>query len=143
MPDLSPDLIRALLLPAILISVIGFVESISVAQTLAARKRQRIDPDQEWIGLGAANIGAALTEGVPVTGGFSRSAVNFDAGADTLAAGAFTAIGLAIAALFLTPLIFFCQRRLWPPRSLSPCCPWWISQCSSTVGSIPNGISGL
>ncbi|MEZ5765584.1 MAG: SulP family inorganic anion transporter [Xanthobacteraceae bacterium] len=49
--------------PALLISVIGFVESVSVAQTLAAKKRQRIDPNQELIGLGAANLGAALTEG--------------------------------------------------------------------------------
>jgi len=97
----------ALLLPAILISVIGFVESISVAQTLAAKRRQRINPDQELIGLGAANLGAAFTGGFPVTGGFSRSVVNFDAGAETPAAGAFTALGLAIAALALTPLVFF------------------------------------
>ena len=105
MPDLSPDLIRALLVPAILISVIGFVESVSVAQTLAAKKRQRIDPDQELIGLGAANLGAAFTGGYPVTGGFARSVVNFDAGAATPAAGAFTALGLTIAAVALTPLI--------------------------------------
>ncbi|AXI53721.1 sodium-independent anion transporter [Sulfitobacter sp. JL08] len=107
MPALAPDLLRQLLLPAFLISIIGFVESISVAQTLAAKKRQRIDPDQELIGLGAANIGASLTGGFPVTGGFSRSVVNFDAGAETPAAGAFTAIGLAIAAVALTPLIYF------------------------------------
>ncbi|SFT03110.1 sulfate permease, SulP family [Sulfitobacter marinus] len=107
MPDFSFDLMGALLLPAILISVIGFVESISVAQTLAAKKRQRIDPDQELIGLGTANLGAAFTGGFPVTGGFSRSVVNFDAGAETPAAGAFTAVGLAIAALALTPLVFF------------------------------------
>lgn len=79
LPGLSPDLVGALLVPAILISVIGFVESVSVAQTLAAKKRQRIDPDQELIGLGAANIGAAFTGGYPVTGGFARSVVNFDA----------------------------------------------------------------
>jgi SulP family sulfate permease len=66
---------------------------VSVAQTLAAKKRQRIDPDQELIGLGAANIGAAFTGGYPVTGGFARSVVNFDAGAETPAAGAFTAVG--------------------------------------------------
>lgn len=107
LPSFSPDLLGQLLLPAFLISIIGFVESISVAQTLAAKKRQRIDPDQELIGLGAANIGASLTGGFPVTGGFSRSVVNFDAGAETPAAGAFTAIGLAIAALALTPLIYF------------------------------------
>jgi len=107
MPNLSLDLVSALIGPAILISVIGFVESISVAQTLAAKKRQRIDPDQELIGLGAANIGAALTGGFPVTGGFSRSVVNYDAGAETPAAGAYTAIGLAVAALLLTPLIHY------------------------------------
>jgi SulP family sulfate permease len=107
LPSFSPALLQQLLLPAFLISIIGFVESISVAQTLAAKKRQRIDPDQELIGLGAANIGASLTGGFPVTGGFSRSVVNFDAGAETPAAGAFTAIGLAIAALALTPLIYF------------------------------------
>jgi SulP family sulfate permease len=103
-------LIQALFVPALLISVIGFVESVSVAQTLAAKKRQRIDPDQELIGLGAANIGASLTGGFPVTGGFARSVVNFDAGAETPAAGAFTAVGLAIAALVLTPLIHFLPK---------------------------------
>ena len=110
MPGLSADLISALFLPAVLISIIGFVESVSVAQTLAAKKRQRIDPDQELIGLGAANLGAAFTGGFPVTGGFSRSMVNFDAGAETPAAGIFTAIGLAIAAIALTPLVFFLPK---------------------------------
>ena len=110
LPSFSPALLSQLLLPAFLISIIGFVESISVAQTLAAKKRQRIDPDQELIGLGAANIGASLTGGFPVTGGFSRSVVNFDAGAETPAAGAFTAVGLAIAALALTPLIYFLPK---------------------------------
>ncbi|MEE4189116.1 MAG: sulfate permease [Roseobacter sp.] len=107
LPGFSPDLLGALLVPAILISVIGFVESVSVAQTLAAKKRQRINPDQELIGLGAANLGAAFTGGYPVTGGFSRSVVNFDAGAETPAAGIFTAIGLAIAAMALTPLVYY------------------------------------
>jgi len=110
MPDLSPDLVSTLLLPALLISIIGFVESISVAQTLAAKRRQRITPDQELIGLGAANIGAAFTGGYPVTGGFARSVVNFDAGAETPAAGAFTAVGLAIAAVALTPLVHFLPK---------------------------------
>lgn len=107
LPSFSTDLIRLLLLPALLISVIGFVESVSVAQTLAAKKRQRIDPNQELIGLGAANLGAAFTGGYPVTGGFARSVVNFDAGAETPAAGLFTALGLSIAAIALTPLIYF------------------------------------
>ncbi|WP_323037153.1 SulP family inorganic anion transporter [Pararhodobacter sp.] len=109
-PSFEPDLIAQLFVPALLISIIGFVESISVAQTLAAKKRQRIDPDQELIGLGAANIGAAFTGGYPVTGGFARSVVNYDAGAETPAAGAYTAVGLAIAAVALTPLVFYLPK---------------------------------
>ena len=107
LPGLTPDLVGALVVPAILISVIGFVESVSVAQTLAAKKRQRIDPDQELIGLGAANLGAAFTGGLPVTGGFARSVVNSDAGAETPAAGIYTAIGLGVAAVALTPLVYY------------------------------------
>lgn len=110
MPDLSLELVKALFIPALLISIIGFVESISVAQTLAAKKRQRIQPNQELLGLGAANIGAAITGGFPVTGGFARSVVNFDAGAETQAAGAMTAVMLAIAALLLTPLVYFLPK---------------------------------
>ncbi|MES0810434.1 sulfate permease [Roseibium sp. SCPC15] len=105
LPAFDSELWMALAGPALLISVIGFVESVSVAQTLAAKKRQRIDPDQELIGLGASNIASAVSGGYPVTGGFARSVVNFDAGAATPAAGAFTAVGIALATLFLTPLL--------------------------------------
>jgi SulP family sulfate permease len=110
LPGLSPALIAELALPALLISVVGFVESVSVAQTLAARKRQRIQPDQELIGLGAANLAAGFTGGFPVTGGFARSVVNADAGAATPAAGIFTAFGLAVAGLALTPLLYFLPK---------------------------------
>lgn len=106
LPFTDLALIEALWVPALLISVIGFVESVSVAQTLAAKRRQRIAPDQELIGLGASNIASALSGGYPVTGGFARSVVNFDAGAQTPAAGAFTAVGIALASLFLTPLLY-------------------------------------
>ena len=106
-PEFDADIWLALAGSAALISVIGFVESVSVAQTLAAKRRQRIDPDQELVGLGASNLAAAFSSGYPVTGGFARSVVNFDAGAATPAAGAFTAIGIAGAALFLTPLLYY------------------------------------
>ena len=112
MPPLDMSLWMKILVPAILISIVGYVESISVALTLAAKRRQRVDPDQELIALGASNIGSALSGGFPVTGGFSRSVVNFDAGAETPAAGAFTAIGIAIATLFLTPLLFFLPKAV-------------------------------
>jgi len=97
---------QALLVPALLISVVGFVESVSVGQTLAAKRRQRIEPDQELVALGSSNLSAAFTGGFPVTGGFARSVVNFDAGAQTPAAGVFTAIGITLASLFLTPALY-------------------------------------
>lgn len=106
LPPMDPDLWAGIFAPAALISLVGYVETISVAQTLAAKRRQRIDPDQELIALGASNIGAAVSGGYPVTGGFARSVVNFDAGAETPAAGAFTAIGMALATLLLTPLLY-------------------------------------
>lgn len=107
MPRLDMDLIGALAGPAALISIIGYVESISVAKTLAAKRRQKIVPDQELIALGVSNLSSSFSGGYPVTGGFARSVVNFDAGARTPAAGAYTAVGLAMAALFLTPLLHF------------------------------------
>jgi SulP family sulfate permease len=110
LPSFSPDLWSQLFMSAVLISIIGFVESVSVAQTLAAKKRQRIVPDQELVGLGASNIAAAMSGGYPVTGGFARSVVNFDAGAETPAAGAFTAVGILLAAMLLTPLLFFLPK---------------------------------
>ncbi|WP_243633848.1 SulP family inorganic anion transporter [Motiliproteus coralliicola] len=110
LPSFDMDLWQQLFISALLISVVGFVESVSVAQTLAAKRRQRIEPNQELIGLGSANIASSLSGGYPVTGGFARSVVNFDAGAETPAAGAFTAIGIALAALLLTPLIYFLPK---------------------------------
>lgn len=97
------DLVR----PAILISIIGFVSSVSVAQTLAAKKREKVVPDQELIALGAANIASSISGAFPVTGGFARSVVYYDAGAETPASGAFTALGIALATLTLTPLLYY------------------------------------
>jgi SulP family sulfate permease len=107
LPGFDSGLWGQLFVAALLISIVGFVESVSVGQTLAAKRRQRIDPDQELVGLGTSNIAASFTGGMPVTGGFARSVVNFDAGAETPAAGAFTAVGIAVAALLLTPLIAY------------------------------------
>ena len=103
---------QELAVPALLISVVGFVESVSVGQTLAAKRRQRIEPDQELVALGASNLSAALTGGFPVTGGFARSVVNFDAGAQTPAAGIYTAVGITLASLFLTPVLFYLPQAV-------------------------------
>lgn len=107
LPTFDPALWRELAVPALLISVVGFVESVSVGHTLAARRRQRIAPDQELVALGASNVSAAFTGGFPVTGGFARSVVNFDAGARTPAAGILTAAGIAAASLLLTPALYY------------------------------------
>ncbi|MBL4606795.1 MAG: sodium-independent anion transporter, partial [Pseudomonadales bacterium] len=102
----SEELLKA----AVLISIIGYVESISVGKTLGAKRRQRITPDQELVALGASNIASAVSGGFPVTGGFSRSVVNFDAGAVTPAAGFYTAIGIAIVTLFFTPSLAYLPK---------------------------------
>lgn len=104
LPMLEPALILQLLPAAVLISLVGFVESVSVAQTLAAKRRERIEPNQELVALGGANVAAALSGGFPVTGGFARSVVNFDAGAQTPLAGVLTALGIGITVLLFTPL---------------------------------------
>ena len=112
MPPLDLTLARELIPAAFLISLVGFVESVSVGHTLAARRRERIQPNQELIGLGAANLASGLGGGFPVTGGFSRSVVNFDAGARTPLAGVMTAVMIALTALFLTPLFEFLPRAV-------------------------------
>lgn len=103
----DPALWRELAIPALLISLVGFVESVSVGHTLAARRRERVEPDQELVALGTSNVSAAFTGGFPVTGGFARSVVNFDAGARTPMAGVLTAAGIAIASLLLTPALYY------------------------------------
>jgi sulfate permease, SulP family len=101
LPLPSLGTLQQLWLPALLISLVGFVESVSVAQSLALKRQQRIVPDRELLGLGAANVASALSGGYPVTGGFARSVVNFAAGAQTPLAGVISAalMALVIAAL--------------------------------------------
>jgi SulP family sulfate permease len=104
------DMARDLLPAAALIALVGFVESVSVAKSLASKRRQKIDADQELRALGVANIGAAFSGGYPVTGGFSRSVVNFTAGANTGLAAIVTAILIAVTLAFLTPLFHFLPK---------------------------------
>ncbi len=105
LPGFDASLWQSLLVPALLISLVGFVESVSMAQMLAAKRRQRISPNQELIGLGGANLAAAFSGGMPVTGGLSRTVINFDAGAQTPLAGLFAAIGIGLVTFALTPLL--------------------------------------
>ena len=99
--------IQALWLPALLISLVGFVESVSVAQSLALKRNQRITPNKELLGIGAANIASALSGGYPVTGGFARSVVNFSAGANTPAAGVVSAILMAVVVAIATSWFYY------------------------------------
>lgn len=78
-----------------------------MGQMLAAKRRQRISPNQELIGLGAANLAAGFTSGMPVTGGLSRTVINYDAGAQTPAAGAFAALGIALVTMAFTGWLYY------------------------------------
>ena len=111
-PSLDPQLWVDLAPAATLIAVVGFVESIAVAQSLAAKRRQKIDPDQELVGLGVANLAAAFSGGYPVTGGFARSVVNFAAGANTQLAAVLTAVFIAAATLLLTPAFYYLPQAV-------------------------------
>lgn len=105
LPDMTT--LGQLWLPALLITLIGFVESVSVAQSLALKRQQRIEPNRELLGLGAANVASALSGGYPVTGGFARSVVNFAAGANTPLAGVISAALMALVIATLTGLFHY------------------------------------
>ncbi len=102
LPAIDWQQVWALCLPASLISLVGFVESMSVAQSLALKRGERVDPDRELLGIGVANVASALSGGFPVTGGFARSIINFDAGARTPVASMISAIVMAIVIAGLT-----------------------------------------
>ena len=97
----------ALLPSAVLIALVGYVESVSVAKVLAARRRQKIDANRELTALGMSNIAAAVGGAMPVAGGFSRSVVNFDAGARTQFSAIVTATLVAVVAAFFTDWFYY------------------------------------
>ena len=111
-PAFSIDAVRSLLPLALIITLVGYLESISVAKALAGRRREKVDPNRELFALGLADVGAAFTGGYPVTGGFSRSMVNFSAGARTPFASVTTAILVALSVAFLTPLFFYIPKAV-------------------------------
>jgi SulP family sulfate permease len=104
-PELSRSGYEELLVPAIVIAIVAFVDSTSTAQELASRRRDRVDANKELLGLGAANAVAGLTGGYPINGSMSRSAVNFTAGGKTPLSGVMVAGFMALTALFLTPVL--------------------------------------
>ncbi len=106
MPKMSWDMLGSLFSAAVVISLVGFMEAISIAKAMAAKTKQKIDPSQELIGQGLANIVGSFTQAFPVSGSFSRSAVNINAGALTGMASVFTGLFVLLTLLFLTPLLY-------------------------------------
>ena len=106
-PSIDIALVRELFPVALIIAIVGYLESVSVAKALATRKRQKIDADQELLAHGISNLGASISGGYPTAGGFGRSLVNYDSGANTPLASIITAILMSVALLFLTPLLYF------------------------------------
>jgi SulP family sulfate permease len=104
-PVASVDHWQNLVLAALLIALVGFVDSVSVGQTLAAKNRHRLDPNKELLGIGAANVTAGLTGAYPVAGSLSRSALNYSTGAKSPLVGLMAAVIMAIAALTVMPLL--------------------------------------
>ena len=106
MPSFNLDALGSLLSAALVISLVGFMEAISIAKAVAARTKQRIDPNQELIGQGLANVVGSFSQAFPVSGSFSRTAVNMNAGARTGLSSVITAMIVLVALLFLTPLLY-------------------------------------
>lgn len=112
LPSLDLGTWQMLLPTALAISLVGYMESISLAKSLASKRRQKIDANQELIGLGFANLAATLTGGYPVTGGISRSGVNFTAGANSGLASIITALLIAFTVIFLIPLFYYLPQAV-------------------------------
>ncbi len=106
MPQLDWPAMTQLLSAALVIALVGFMEAISIAKAIAAKTRARVDPNQELIGQGLANITASLSQSFPVSGSFSRSAVNLSAGAATGLSSVFSGLLVLATLLFLTPLLY-------------------------------------
>ncbi len=111
-PALSFDAILSLLSAALIISLVGFMETISMAKALAAQTKQRLDPNQELIGQGMSNIGGAFFQAYPSCGSFTGSAINLQAGAKTGLASVFNGLFVAVTLLFLTPLLYFLPKAV-------------------------------
>jgi len=105
-PSINLKVILQLLPFAAIISLLGFMEAISIAKAMASKSGQRLDPNQELIGQGLANILGAIGKSYPVSGSFSRSAVNFQAGAISGLSSVFTSLAVVIVLLFFTPLLY-------------------------------------
>jgi SulP family sulfate permease len=112
LPRAPAEVVWALFPAALTIAFIGFLESIAVARSLAAREAERVDANRELVGLGFANLVAGVLTAFPVTGGFSRSAVNYQAGARSGLASVVTAILVMVTLMALTPLFYHLPQAI-------------------------------
>ena len=106
LPIMSLEVCKDLLSAALLIALVAFVDTMSTAQTLAARSRSAIDGNKEMVALGVSNLAAGVSGGYPINGSMSRSAVNYSAGAKTRMASIITAVMMCVMAMFFTPLLY-------------------------------------
>ena len=111
-PKFDMDVANRLILPAFIIALVGFMEAISIAKFMAAKSGQRLDPNQELIGQGLANIIGSFFQSFAVSGSFSRSAVNFQTGAKSGLSSLFSSVVVLIVMLFLTPLLYYLPQSV-------------------------------
>lgn len=104
-PHLEAVPLQQIVPHAVLIALVAYLESVSVAQTLARRRRERIEPNRELAAIGLGNIGAAVLGGMPVAGSLSRSAISFSAGARSPLSGVFCAMLVGLAAVYATAIL--------------------------------------
>ncbi|MEE4137319.1 MAG: SulP family inorganic anion transporter [Desulforhopalus sp.] len=112
LPTFSLDAMRQLLTAALVIALVAFMESISMAKAMASKAKQHIDPNQELIGQGLANLGGSFFQAYPACGSFTGSAINLQAGARTGFAMVFNGIFVAVTLLFLTPFIYHLPKAV-------------------------------
>jgi sulfate permease, SulP family len=105
-PKFSWEMVSVLFSGALVISLVAFMEAISIAKAIAAKTKDRIDPNQELLGQGFANVVGSFTQSYPTSGSFSRSAVNMNAGAITGMSSIFAGLFVLLTLLFLTPLLY-------------------------------------
>ncbi|MDK9725630.1 MAG: SulP family inorganic anion transporter [Sterolibacteriaceae bacterium MAG5] len=112
LPTLTLDAILSLLSAAIIVALVAFMESISMAKAMATKSKQKIDPNQELIGQGLSNLGGAFFQAYPACGSFTGSAINLQAGAKTGFAMVFNGIFVAVTLLFLTPYLYHLPKAV-------------------------------
>jgi sulfate permease, SulP family len=111
-PGMEEGVVLYLMPFAFIISLLGFMEAISIAKAMAAKTGQRIDPNQELIGQGLANIVGSIAGSFPTSGSFSRSAVNLQSGAVSGLSGVFTGVAVVVVLLFFTPLLYYLPQSV-------------------------------